>query len=116
MEKGQYSNTPAAKNFCLVDSDEILFQFHGNTFLASWTKPVRLSEHLSLPPGTIIFETYGKVRTKKVSLSYPTGTKYEIEYNCFDSFVNYMYKSIKYTGSGTDALFFRDVYSEIIFS
>lgn len=116
LEKGQYSNTPAAKNFCLVDSKEILFQFHGNTFLTSWTKPVKLSEHLSVPPGTIIFETYGKVRTKKVSLSYPTGTKYEIEYNCFDSFVNYMYKSIKYTGSGTDALFFRDVYSEIIFS
>jgi len=113
LEIGQYRNTPAAKNFRLVRKEEIQFQLYGNTFLASWTIPVRLSDNITLPPGTIILEAYGDVKPKRVMLRYPTGTTNKIFYNALDSFVTYMHKSSKYVGPGTDGLFLRDAFIEI---
>jgi hypothetical protein len=75
--------------------------------------PIRLTEKLILPPGTIILESYGEIKTKKVLLKYPTGTEYNIFYNAFDSFVTFMHESSKYTGPGTDGLFLRDAFIEL---
>ena len=113
LTKGQYRNTPAAKNFHLVKREEIQFQLYENTFLASWILPIRLSDKFTLPPGTIILEGYGEIKTKRVLLQYPAGTKYNIFYNAFDSFVTFLHKSSKYTGPGTDGLFLRDAFIEM---
>ncbi len=113
LTKGQYRNTPAAKNFHLLKREEIQFQMYGNTFLASWLVPIKLDDKLVLPPGTIILETYGKVNTKKVVLEYPNGAKYKILYNRLDSFITFMHGSSKYDGPGTDGLLLRDAFIEI---
>ena len=113
LEKGQFNDTPAATNFQLVRREEIQFQLYGNTFLAHWTIPITLSKKITLPPGTVILEAYGEVKTKRVHLHYPTGARYDIFYNAFDSFVTYMHESSKYTGPGTDGLFLRDAFIEI---
>ncbi|MEJ2242547.1 MAG: hypothetical protein P8Y18_10470, partial [Candidatus Bathyarchaeota archaeon] len=109
LNTGEYRNTPAVKNFHLVDKKVIQFQLYGNIFLATWTIPVPLiPEKITLPPSTIIFETYGPVKPKKTLARYPLGQEYEMYCNGFDSFVTFMYDSSRYTGSGTDAFFIRD--------
>ena len=116
LRKGQYRNTPAEKNFHLVERENIQFQVYGNTLLASWTKPVPLIPgKFVLSPGTIILESYGKARSSRASARYPWGAKYEWYSNRFDAFVTFMQESSKYTGSGTDGLFFRDVYMQVSF-
>ena len=116
LGKGQYRNTPAEKNFQLVKRENIQFQIYGNTFLASWTIPITLiPKRFILPPCTIILESYGKVRSSKASARYAWGAKYEWYTNRFDAFVTFMQGSSRYTGSGTDGLFFRDVYLKISF-
>jgi sugar-specific transcriptional regulator TrmB len=116
LKKGQYRNTPAEKNFYLFKREDIQFQIYGNTFLASWTKPVPLIPgKFVLSPGTIILESYGKARSARASARYPSGAKYEWYSNRFDAFVTFMQESSKYTGSGTDGLVFRDVYMQVSF-
>ncbi|MBN1969070.1 MAG: hypothetical protein JW870_06860 [Candidatus Delongbacteria bacterium] len=111
LNKGEYHNTPAVKNFHLVDKKVIQFQLYGNIFLATWTIPIPLIPgKLTLSPGTIILETYGSVKPKKTLARYPLGQEYEMYCNGFDSFVTFMYDSSRYTGSGTDGFFLRDAY------
>ena len=75
--------------------------------------PIRLSDTLTLAPGTILLETYGNVKTKRVVLNYPNGAYYNIFYNGFDAFVTFLHGSSKYMGPGTDGLFLRDTFIEI---
>jgi sugar-specific transcriptional regulator TrmB len=114
LSTGELRNTPAEKNVYVLKKEEIHFQYYGNVFLASWTKPVPLVPgKLVLSPGTLIFETYGAVKPKKVVLRYPLGAVYEVYFNAFDAFVTFLYESSRYVGSGTDGLFLRDAYLEI---
>ena len=114
LSTGELRNTPAEKNVYVLKKEEIHFQYYGNVFLASWTKPVPLVPgKLVLSPGTLIFETYGEVKPKKVILRYPLGAVYEVYFNAFDAFVTFLYESSRYVGSGTDGLFLRDAYLEI---
>ena len=114
LSTGELRNTPAEKNVYVLKKEEIHFQYYGNVFLASWTKPVPLVPgKLVLSPGTLIFETYGEVKPKKVVLRYPLGAVYEVYFNAFDAFVTFLYESSRYVGSGTDGLFLRDAYLEI---
>jgi len=107
----EYRNTPAVKNFHLVDKKVIQFQLYGNVFLATWTIPIPLVPgKLTLLPGTIVLETYGPVKPKKILQRYPLGEESEVYCNAFDSFVTFMYGSSRYTGSGTDGFFLRDAY------
>jgi sugar-specific transcriptional regulator TrmB len=114
LSTGELRNTPAEKNVYVLKKGEIHFQYYGNVFLASWTKPVPLVPgKLVLSPGTLIFETYGEVKPAKVVLRYPLGAVYEVYFNAFDAFVTFLYESSRYVGSGTDGLFLRDAYLEI---
>ena len=116
LNKGQYRNTPAAKNYILVDRDEIQFQHYGNTFLANWQRPIPLVlDKLILSPATIVFKTYGDIRSHHLILDYPSGAKYEVYYNAIDSFLTFIYNSSQYMGSGVDGLFLRDAYIEMNF-
>ena len=107
----EYRNTPSVKNFHLVDKKVIQFQLYGNVFLATWTIPISIVPgKLTLPPGTVILETYGPVKSKKILLRYSLGEESEVYYNAFDSFVTFMSGSSRYIGSGTDGFFMRDAY------
>jgi hypothetical protein len=107
----EYRNTPAVKNFHLVGKKVIQYHFYGNVFLATWTIPIPLVPgELTLPPGTIILETYGLVKPKKILQRYPLGEESEVYCNAFDTFVTFMYGSSRYTGAGTDGFFLRDAY------
>ena len=115
--KGEHQNTPAAKNYCVFERDEIQFQHYGNMFLASWLRPVTLiPNNLILSPGTLLFKIYGDVKSHRVKMRYSSGAKYDVYYNAFDSFVTFMYDSSRFVGSGVDGLFLRDAYIEINFS
>jgi sugar-specific transcriptional regulator TrmB len=99
----------AADNYNLVKKNEIQVRVYGNTLFAGWAVPICLSTKYFLPPGCIIIEGYGDVKTKAFSAILSSGLKYEAEQNWFDAYVTFMHPKSKYSGAGTDGLFVRDL-------
>ena len=99
----------AADNYNLVKKNELQVRVYGNTLFAGWTVPICLSTKYVLPPGCIMIEGYGNVKTKAFTAILPSGLKYEAEQNWFDAFVTFMHPKSKYSGPGTDGLFVRDL-------
>jgi hypothetical protein len=103
----------AADNYNLVKKNELQVRVYGNTLFAGWDVPICLSTKYVLPPGCIIIEGYGNVKTKAFSAILSSGLKYEAEQNWFDAFVTFMHPKSKYSGPGTDGLFVRDLVATI---
>jgi hypothetical protein len=78
-----------------------------NSLFAGWTVPISLFPKYVLPPACIQIEGTGTVKTRASTLIDPSG--YENETNYFCAFVTVMHPSSKYSGLGTDTLFFRDL-------
>jgi sugar-specific transcriptional regulator TrmB len=108
--KSMFAGTPFEKNYQLVKKDKLQVRVYGNTLFAGWTVPIRLDpwEHV-LPPGCIIFEGQGNVKSSSVTVLNASGVKIDREQNWFDAFVTFMHPSSKYSGPGTDGLFARDL-------
>jgi len=107
--KMAYAGTPASQNHHLVKKDELEIRVHGNTLFAGWTVPIPLyPSDVTLPPACILIEGYGNVKTLGFSSILPSGFKFVIEENYFDSFVTFFHPASKYSGPGTDAAFSRD--------
>ncbi|MEJ2126387.1 MAG: hypothetical protein P8X84_02560 [Candidatus Bathyarchaeota archaeon] len=70
---------------------------------AGWTKEIPLVEGVSLPPGSLIFEGYGKVKPGMFKNNVPSGRKQEVYYNSFDAFVTFFQPKSQYVGSGVEA-------------
>ncbi len=104
-----YEGTPAANNIQLVKKDEIEVRVHGNIFFAGWTVPIKLfPDQLILPPGCILIEGYGGVKTRAYTILTSAGFRHTIETNYFDALLTFIHPSSKYSGPRTDALFCRD--------
>ena len=108
-KKAQFADKIAKENYRLVKKNELQIRVRGNTMFAGWTVPISLFPKYTLPPGCIIVEGYGNVKTRAATMIGPTGYKSETQSNCFDAFVTFMHPKSKYSGPGTDGLFFRDV-------
>jgi sugar-specific transcriptional regulator TrmB len=110
LRKSMWAGTPFEKNYQLVSKDKLQVRVYGNSLFAGWTMPIKLDpwKHV-LPPGCIIFEGQGTVKSSSVTVMSPLGIKVEREQNWFDAFVTFMHPSSKYSGPGTDGLFARDL-------
>ena len=108
--RSMFAGTPFEKNYQLVSKDKLQVRVYGNTLFAGWTVPIKLDpwKHV-LPPGCIIFEGQGNVKSSSVTVLNPSGVKIDREQNWFDAFVTFMHPSSKYSGPGTDGLFARDL-------
>ena len=108
--KSMFAGTPFEKNYQLVSKNKLQVRVYGNTFFAGWTVPIKLDpwKHV-LPPGCIIFEGYGNIKSSSVTVINSSGIRIDKEQNWFDAFVTFMHPSSKYSGPGTDGLFARDL-------
>jgi hypothetical protein len=105
-EEGDY---PSKENIQLVEKDKIQIRVYGNSLFCGWAVPIQLYPNYVLPPACLFVEGYGKIKTRAFSSILPTGFRYDIEYNYFDAFVNFMHPTSKYSGPGIDGLFARDL-------
>ena len=104
-----FAGTPASKNLQILKTNELQIQLHGNTLFAAWTVPIPLfPAKYTLPPGSVLFEGYGRLKTVVLTSILPSGTKVIQEGNGFDSFVTFFHPSLKYAGPGTDGILARD--------
>jgi hypothetical protein len=101
------------ENFQLVNKDELQISVHGTTLFCGWTIEIPLSKRYCLPPGSILLEGYGDVKTNTLEMQYPSGYKLWNAYNGFEAFVTYFHPSLKYSGPGTDGFILRDSVMEI---
>ena len=110
QRRAMFAGTPFEKNHQLVNKDQLEVRVYGNTLFAGWTVPIKLSpwKH-TLPPGCILFEGYGNVKSSSISVINPIGVKVDREQNWFDAYVTFMHPASKYSGPGTDGLFARDL-------
>jgi HTH-type transcriptional regulator, sugar sensing transcriptional regulator len=110
LRKSIWAGTPFEKNYQLGSRDKLQVRVYGNSLFAGWTVPIKLDpwKHV-LPPGCIIFEGQGNLKSSSVTVMNPGGVKVEREQNWFDAFVTFMHPASKYSGPGTDGLFARDL-------
>ena len=102
--------TPAEQYCHLVKENEIQMRLHGNTLFVGWTVPIPLyPPPYILPPGCLIFEGYGKLRTGISKWQTPNMYIHECEFNAYDAFVTFLHPDSKYSGPGTDGFLRRDV-------
>jgi hypothetical protein len=102
-------DNPYKKSIQLVEKDKIQIRVYGNSLFCGWAVPIPLYPNYVLPPACLFVEGYGKVKTRAFSVILPSGFRYDIEYNYFDAFVNFMHPTSKYSGPGIDGLFARDL-------
>ncbi len=109
FRKGVWKGTPAAENIIVVKKNMLQVRVQGSTLFAGWTMSIPLyPRQYSLPPGCLLFEGYGKVKTGKTTTSLPSGKKQVTEHNGFEAFVTFLHPTSKYSGSGTDGVFNRE--------
>jgi hypothetical protein len=100
-----FAGTPAGENIHLLKKDEIEIQFFGNTMFAGWTVPIQLfPPPYVLPPGGVLIEGYGKVKTNILEQPMPSGARVVTEACGQDAFVTFFHTASKYAGPGTDGI------------
>ena len=108
--RSMFAGTPFENNYQLVSKDKLQVRVYGNTLFVGWTVPIKLDPWKNvLPPGCIIFEGHGTVKSSSVTALNSSGVKIEREQNWLDAFVTFMHPSSKYSGPGTDGVFARDL-------
>lgn len=104
-----YSGMPFEKNYRLVKKDKLQVRVYGNNLFVGWTVPITLlPPKYVLPPGCLIFEGHGVVKTQALTTVNQAGYRAEVEQNLLEAFVTFMHPQSKYSGPGTDGAFFRD--------
>ena len=108
--KTDFSGTPAGENVLLVRKDELQIRMHSNFFFGSWTVAIPLlSSSYILPPSSILFEGYSKLKSgNHLEYLMPSGVKVSVDSNGMDAFVTFFHPSKKYSGPGTDGVIGRD--------
>jgi hypothetical protein len=103
--KLSFAGTPAGQNIHLLKKDELQVQLYGNTLFAGWTVPIPLfPPQYNLPPGSVLVEGYGKLKTAIHKMKSPSGVQIISEDAGFDAFVTFFHPDSKYSGPGTDGL------------
>jgi sugar-specific transcriptional regulator TrmB len=99
------AGTPAGQNIHLLKKDELQVQLYGSTLFAGWTVPIPLfPPQYTLPPGGILVEGYGKLKTAIHKMKTLSGVQFISEDAGFDAFVTFFHPDSKYSGPGTDGL------------
>jgi hypothetical protein len=107
--KVMYAGMPFEKNYRLVKKDKLQVRVYGNNLFVGWTVPIAiLPPKYVLPPGCLIFEGHGAVKTQALTTVNQPGYRAEVEQNFLEAFVTFVHPQSKYSGPGTDGAFFRD--------
>jgi len=107
--KATYAGMPFEQNFRLVKKDKLQVRVYGNNLFVGWTVPIPLlPPKYILPPGCLIFEGHGDVKTQAITTINHAGYRSEVEQNWLEAFVTFMHPQSKYSGPGTDGALFRD--------
>jgi sugar-specific transcriptional regulator TrmB len=106
--ENQFPEKVTSEYYKLVAKDEIQVRVHGNKLFAGWTVPILLFPSYKLPPACILIEGYGEVKSRASTIISPTGARTETQAKYMDAFVTFMHPASRYSGPGTDGLFFRD--------
>jgi sugar-specific transcriptional regulator TrmB len=94
----------------LLKKDELKVQSHGDRLFVGWTMPIPLlPPKYTLPPGCIMFEGYGKIKSYTSEVIDTLNRRITYEYNTLYAFVTFMHPFSKYYGPGSDALLHRDI-------
>jgi sugar-specific transcriptional regulator TrmB len=96
------------KNIHVFAKGEVEVREQSNTLFVGWTKPITISADMVLPPSGLLFEGYGEIRTNVAKIALSNGWQGLTEGNSLEAFTTFYYSSSKYSGPGTDGLFFRD--------
>lgn len=105
-----FAGTPAEQNSILLKKEQLTMQLHGNILFAGWTVPIPLyPPNFILPPASILFEGYGKLKSMIVETRVPSGAKLVMKANGFDAFVTFFHPASKYSGPGTDGVLSREI-------
>jgi sugar-specific transcriptional regulator TrmB len=112
-KENYFPDKKAQEYYRLVKKDELQVRVHGNTLFAGWTVPIPLFPKYVLPPACVIIEGYGEIKTRASTIIAPSGCKSESQSNYLDAFVTFLHPAAKYSGPGTEGLFFRDIVSTI---
>ncbi len=110
-KENYFPDKKAQEYYRLVKKDELQVRVHGNTLFAGWTVPIPLFPKYVLPPACVIIEGYGEIKTRASTIIAPSGCKSEAQSNYLDAFVTFIHPTAKYSGPGTEGLFFRDIVS-----
>lgn len=109
------TNFPCGQNVQLVKDDELQIYFQGNKLVGAWTVPIKLfPPPLILPPGCVILESTGDLRTVTDIMTYPSGYSMTRESNGFDAFVTFLHEKSKYSGPSTDGFLARDTIAKYV--
>ena len=111
--KTHFSERGASKYYQLVATDEIQVRVHENKLFGGWTVPIPLFPNYNLPPACILIEGYGDVKSRASTIISPSGLRTETKSKYMDAFITFMHPASKYSGPGTDGIFFKDVVSHI---
>ncbi len=99
----------------VIREDELQVRIFGNTLFAAWTIPIQFSPTLyTLPPACIMFEGYGKIRTKLNVIKTRGGQLQIYEINDYEAFVTFFHPKSKYSGPGTDGEYAREAIVTIL--
>lgn len=105
-----FAGTPAGQNCFVLKKDELHVQVQGNTLFAGWAVPIQLDPpQYILPPASVLFEGYGKLKCSLLTNTMPSGAKVVTESNGFDAFVTFFHPASKYAGPGTDGVLGREM-------
>jgi hypothetical protein len=108
-KKLHFSNEDARKNFGLIKTDQLQVNVQENSFFASWAVPITLYPNFTLPPAYLLLEGYGPTKKGANTILTPTGYMLELESVYSNAFVTFIQSSSKYSGPGTDGIFFKKV-------
>jgi HTH-type transcriptional regulator, sugar sensing transcriptional regulator len=109
LKEISFARTPAAENTIHVKKNQLQIQIHGNRLFVGWTVNITLPcSNLSIPPASMLFEGYGKIKSNILNFKLPSGVKTILEGNGLDAFVTFFLPNFKYAGPGTDGIFVRD--------
>lgn len=108
-KKLQFCNNEARNNFRLVKRNQLQVRVQDNSLFASWTVPILLYPKFTLPPAYLLLEGYGPMKKGSSTIITPTGYVLELESIYCNAFVTFIQSASKYSGPGTDGLFFREV-------
>jgi sugar-specific transcriptional regulator TrmB len=103
-----HKGTVLEKNSHVFSKGEIEVREQSNTLFLGWTKPILLPNNEELPPSGLLFEGYGDVRTNVAKLMISNSWQVLTEGNSLEAFTTFYHSSSKYSGPGTDGIFFRD--------
>jgi HTH-type transcriptional regulator, sugar sensing transcriptional regulator len=110
FRKAMHKNRNTKEVAYLLKKDELSVRTNTDGLFAAWTVPIPLLEpKYVLPPSSVMFEGYGKIKPLLSELKGPMNRRLVYEFNCLEAFVTFLHPSLKYSGPASDGLFYKDV-------